>query len=61
MTKERPNVDQSVYDLAERWMEGFETLVDHDDLVWELAGQIQQQIEGFFEDAEQHGRVRGRS
>ncbi len=58
MTQDRPSVDPTVYDLAERWLRDYPTIADREDLIWELADDIQQAIEGFLETAIDNRRMR---
>ncbi len=59
-SKYRPLVDPSVFELAEHWMQDYETIADREDLIWDLAADIQDKIEDFFDWAETQGRVKER-
>ncbi len=67
MTKIRPLIDQSVYDLAHMWItenyafnrETADAASDClEDVVWDLADAIQHEIENWLGEAESSERLR---
>ena len=53
MGKERPNVDQKSFDLAEYFL--VDEPQDSEDEKWELAGVIQQAVEDWIEAQQEPG------
>ncbi len=64
--KKHPLVDPLVYDLAHAWMSECYALTSDaedagdniDEAAWDLAGEIQNAIEDWLNDAESTGRLR---
>jgi hypothetical protein len=56
-TKQRPLVDSAVYDLAERFLSDYRTATAEDE-TYSLAGEIQNAIEDWIEDALLQGRIK---
>lgn len=67
MSKKRPSVDPSVFDLAQTWVtenyaldpDSADAKTDSvDDVVWDLADTVQNQLEAWLDYSVRHGRLR---
>lgn len=60
----RPFVDSTVYALAQHWLASYEPVPghgrSHEDVTWDLAGEIQAAIEDFLSRAEDQDQLRAR-
>lgn len=66
MTKTRPMVDQTSFDLAAHWLSDYAVVAESadaasdtlEDATWDLADAIQQAIEEWIEDAKEVERIK---